>query len=86
MGVKTKLKPGKSGNITVLKDINVWKDPPHESLKIIHTRTLEKGGEYRVYNYREEHGGQYYLGANDWVTKMPTNIEYETPSKAMLSN
>ncbi len=30
------------------------------------------------------HGGQYYLGAGEWVTKMRTHIKYETPSKAML--
>lgn len=81
---KTELKPGQKGKITVLKAINVWEDSPHESGKIIHTRTLEPGGEFRVYNYREEHGGQYYLGAGEWVTKMPTHILYETPSKAML--
>lgn len=82
---KTELKPGQKGKITVLEDINVWEDSPHESGKIIHTRTLEKGGEYRVYNYRDEHGGQYYLGAGEWVTKMPSHILYETPSKAMLA-
>ncbi|UAW07784.1 lysozyme [Psychrobacillus phage PVJ1] len=81
---KTELKPGQKGKITVLKAINVWEDSPHESGKIIHTRTLEPGGEFRVYNYREDHGGQYYLGAGEWVTKMPEHIKYETPSKAML--
>ncbi|MEK3996661.1 N-acetylmuramoyl-L-alanine amidase [Psychrobacillus sp. FSL K6-2365] len=82
---KTELKTGQIGKITILQDINVWKDSPHESGKIIHTRTLTKGGEFRVYNYREDHGGQYYLGAGEWVTKMPTHILYETPSKAMLA-
>lgn len=81
---KTELKPGQKGKITVLKDINVWEDSPDKEGEIIHTRTLKQGGEYRVYNYREEHGGQYYLGAGEWVTKMQTHIKYETPSKAML--
>lgn len=81
---KTELKPGQIGKVTILKDINVWEDSPHESGKIVHTRTLKAGGEFRVYKYRPEHGGQYYLGANEWVTKMPTHILYETPSKAML--
>ncbi|MCZ8535493.1 N-acetylmuramoyl-L-alanine amidase [Psychrobacillus psychrodurans] len=40
---KTELKLGQKGKITVLQDINVWEDSPHESGKIIHTRTLEKG-------------------------------------------
>ncbi|TQR21781.1 N-acetylmuramoyl-L-alanine amidase family protein [Psychrobacillus vulpis] len=81
---KTELKLGQKGKITVLKDINVWEDSPHASGEIIHTRTLKKGGEFRVYNYRPEHGGQYYLGAGEWVTNMPEHIKYETPSKAML--
>lgn len=81
---KTELKPGQKGKITVLKDINVWEDSPHTEGEIIHTRTLKRGGEYRVYNYREDHGGQYYLGAGEWITNMPEHIKYETPSKAML--
>lgn len=81
---KTELRKGQKGKITVLKDINVWKDSPDVKGEIIHTRTLKAGGEFRVYNYREEHGGQYYLGADEWVTKMPSHIKYETPSKAML--
>ncbi|WP_313891102.1 peptidoglycan recognition family protein [Psychrobacillus sp.] len=81
---KTELKPGQKGKITVLQDINVWEDSPHASGEIVHTRTLKAGGEFRVYNFREEHGGQYYLGAGEWVTKMPDHILYETPSKAML--
>ena len=81
---KTELKPGQKGKITVLKDINVWEDDPKDKSKLIHTRTLKAGGEFRVYNYREDHGGQYYLGGNEWVTKMSTHIKYETPSKAML--
>ena len=82
---KTELKPGQKGKITVLQDINVWEDDPNKKGGIIHTRTLKAGGEFRVYNYREEHGGQYYLGAGEWVTKMPTHILFETPSKAMLA-
>lgn len=79
---KTELKPGQLGKITVLKDINVWEDD--KDGKLVHTRTLKAGGEFRVYKYRDDHGGQYYLGAGEWVTKMPDHIKYETPSKAML--
>lgn len=82
---KTELRKGQIGKITVLKDINVWKDSPENKGEITHTRTLAKGGEFRVYSYRSEHGGQYYLGAGEWVTKMPEHIKYETPSKAMLA-
>lgn len=82
---KTEMKLGQKGKITVLQDINVWEDSTHERGEIIHTRTLKKGGEFRVYNYREDHGGQYYLGAGEWVTQMETHIKYETPSKAMLA-
>ena len=81
---KTELKKGQKGKITVLQDTKVWEDSPHSSSEIVHTRTLKKDGEFRVYDYRPDHGGQYYLGANEWVTKMPEDIKYETPSKAML--
>ncbi|WP_264158159.1 hypothetical protein [Psychrobacillus glaciei] len=37
-----------------------------------------------MYDYRPEHRGQYYLGAEDWIINMPTHIKYKTQSKAML--
>lgn len=81
---KTELKKGQIGKITVLKPINLHVDSPHESGALDVVRILQPGEEYRVYKYREEHGGQYGVGAGMWVTRMPEHIKYETPSKAKL--
>ncbi|MEK3995622.1 M15 family metallopeptidase [Psychrobacillus sp. FSL K6-2365] len=82
---KTELKPGQIGKVTILKRINLWQDNPHESGKLQMVRVLNPGEEYRVYRYREDHGGQYNVGGGMWVTKMDGHIKYETPSKAMLA-
>lgn len=79
---KTELKKGQIGKITVIRPINLWTD--NEKGKLVHSRTLLPDEEYRVYGYREEHGGQYNVGGGMWVTKMPEHIYYQTPSKAML--
>lgn len=81
---KTELKKGQIGKITILKPINLWKESPHTSNELEEVRVLNPGEEYRVYGYREDHGGQYNVGGGMWVTKMPDHIKYETPSKAML--
>lgn len=80
---KTELKPGQIGKITILKPINLWTDGPDGKLDEV--RVLNPGEEYRVYKYRDDHGGQYGVGAGQWITKMPDHIKYETPSKAMLA-
>lgn len=79
---KTELRPGQIGKITILQPINLWTDDEKGDLKEV--RILNETEEYRVYDYRDKHGGQYYVGAGMWVTKIPTHIKYETPSKAML--
>lgn len=81
---KTELKPGQIGKITILKRINLWQDSPHESGRLQMVRVLNPGEEYRVYRFREDHGGQYNVGGGHWITKMDGFIKYETPSKAML--
>ena len=81
---KTELKKGQIGKITILKPINLWKDSPHTSFELEEVRVLNPREEYRVYGYREDHGGQYNVGGGMWVTKMDGYIKYETPSKAML--
>lgn len=78
---KTELKKGQIGKLTILKPINLWSE---KDGKLVEERTLNPKEEYRVYGYREDHGGQYNVGGGMWVTKMPEHIKYETPSKAML--
>ena len=39
-----------------------------------------------MYDYREAHGGQYNVGDSHYITKMPTHIKYETPSKKLLAD
>ena len=79
---KTELKPGQKGKVTILKRINLWQDGPNGKLQMV--RVLKPEEEYQVYDYREEYGGQYYVGGGHWVTKMDGYIKYETPSKAMF--
>jgi D-alanyl-D-alanine carboxypeptidase len=81
---KTELKKGQIGKITILKPINLWQDSLHSSGELEEVRVLNPDEEYRVYGYRELHGGQYDVGGGHWVTKMDGYIKYETPSKAML--
>lgn len=82
---ETELKSGQIGKVTILKRINLWQDSPHESGKLQMVRILNPGEEYRVYRYRDDHGGQYNVGGGMWVTKMDGFIKYETPSKVMLA-
>lgn len=78
---KTEFRKGQIGKVTILKPINLWKDV---NGKLVMARVLNPEEEYRVYSYREDHGGQYNVGDGHWVTKMPTHIKYETPSKRLL--
>lgn len=78
---KTELKKGQIGKLTILKPINLWMGKDRKQVEV---RILNPDEEYRVYDYREEYGGQYNVGDNHWVTKMDGYIKYETPSKAML--
>lgn len=78
---KTEFRKGQIGKVTILKPINLWKDV---NGKLVEARVLQPNEEYRVYSYREEHGGQYNLGDGHWVTKMDGYIKYETPSKRLL--
>ena len=80
---KTELKKGQIGKVTILKSINLWQDGPNGKLQLV--RVLKPEEEYRVYSYREDHGGQYNVGGGMWITKMDGYIKYETPSKAMLA-
>ena len=80
---KTELKNGQIGKITVLKPINLWERDANNQLKF--ERVLNPGEEYRVYRYDQLHGGQYGLGGGMYITKMPTHIKYETPSKSKLA-
>lgn len=74
-------RPNQIGKITILKDINLWKDGNNKKLEMV--RVLKKGEAYRVYGYRNEHGGQYDVGGM-WITKMEGYIKYETPPKSLL--
>jgi N-acetylmuramoyl-L-alanine amidase len=80
---KTEFKKGQIGKVTILKPINLWKDGANGELEMV--RILQPQEEYRVYGYRELYGGQYDVGGGCWVTKIPTHIKYETPSKALLA-
>ena len=80
---KNRIKKGQIGKITVTKPINLWQRDANNKLKFV--RVLKQGEEYRVYRYDNLHGGQYGLGGGMYITKMPTHIKYETPSKAKLA-
>lgn len=74
------LKKGQIGRLTITKAINLWQRLPTGKLKEL--RVLQPGEVYRVYDFDEKYGGQYDLGANNWVTKIDGHIKYETPSAA----
>ena len=78
----TELKKGQIGKITILKPINLWTEKDGE---LVEEGILNPKEEYRVYDYREDHGGQYNVGGGMLVTKMDGFIKYKTPSKAMLA-
>lgn len=68
---------GQIGKVTVLKDVALYK---LENGKLVTLKTLKKGGEYRVYSYKDQNGGIYGLGGGAFVKKS-SSIKYETPSK-----
>ena len=79
---KTELKLGQIGKVTVISDTNLVKMDSSGSLTTV--RTLKKGEEYRVYNYKSNNGGLYGVGGGSYIQKS-TNIKYETPSKSKLA-
>lgn len=78
---KTELRQGQIGKVTVNKPINLWK---REGNKIVFARVLQPGEQFRVYKYYEDFGGQYGVGGDHYITKMPSHITYETPAKIKL--
>ncbi len=78
---KTELKVGQLGKATILNDTTLWKIESDNSLKKI--RTLKKGEEYRVYNYKAIHNGLYGVGGGAFIQK-GNGIKYDTPSKGKL--
>lgn len=78
---KTEVKPKQIGRLTVNKPVQLLKDTDG---KMSVERTLNPGEQYRIYGYRNEHGGQYDVGGGYYVTKDSSKTLYETPSKARL--
>lgn len=78
---KTELKVGQIGKVIVLQDTSLVKLESDGTLTTI--RTLKKGDEYRVYNYKSTFNGLYGVGAGSFVQKN-AQIKYETPSKKKL--
>ena len=79
---KTELKMGQIGKITILKQTELVKLESNGSLSIV--RTLKKGEEFRVYNYKSQHGGLYGVGGGNYVKK-DDRVKYETPSKSKMA-
>ena len=79
---KTELKLGQIGKVTILSDTNLVKMESDGSLSTV--RSMKKGEEYRVYSYKNDHGGLYGVGGGSYVQKS-TKIKYETPSKSKLA-
>ncbi|WP_066297258.1 hypothetical protein [Bacillus sp. FJAT-29937] len=80
---KTELKQGQIGKVTILGTIELVKINTDGSLSVI--RNLNKGEEYRVYSFKNEHGGLYGVGGGSFVQKNPSEVKYETPSKSKLA-
>lgn len=78
---KTELKIGQIGKVTILQDTTLVKLESNGTLSTI--RTLKKGEQYRVYNYKSNFNGLYGVGAGSFVQKS-AKIKYETPSKKKL--
>ncbi|MFB5086075.1 hypothetical protein PGC35_02455 [Psychrobacillus sp. PGGUH221] len=79
---KTELKLGQIGKVTILTDTTLVKLEGDGSLSTV--RAMKKGEEYRVYSYKNNHGGLYGVGGGSFVQKN-TKVKYETPSKSKLS-
>ncbi|WML46122.1 bifunctional 2',3'-cyclic-nucleotide 2'-phosphodiesterase/3'-nucleotidase [Neobacillus sp. PS3-40] len=76
------LKKGQIGRVTITVDINLWK---LEGNKLVFVRVLKAGESFRVYNYTGNHGGQYGVGADHFITNLKGHVQYETPSKDKLA-
>lgn len=79
---KTELKVGQIGKVTILKDTELVAMDKEGRLHTI--RTLSKGDEFRVYQYKGQHGGLYGVGDSSFVQKNDVKVKYETPSKSKL--
>ena len=79
---KTELKHGQIGKVTILSNTPLVKQNSDGSLYT--ERTLKKGDEFRVYQYKGHHGGLYGVGASSFVQKSDAKVKYETPSKSKL--
>lgn len=79
---KTELKIGQIGKVTILSNTNLVKMDSNGTITTV--RTLKKGEEYRVYNYKSNHGGLYGVGGGTYIQKS-SSIKYETPSKSKLA-
>lgn len=79
---KTELKLGQIGKVTILKDTNLVKLNNDGSISTV--RKLTKGDEFRVYQYKGQHGGLYGVGSSSFVQKNDAAVLYETPSKKKL--
>ncbi|WP_066297239.1 hypothetical protein [Bacillus sp. FJAT-29937] len=80
---KTELKQGQIGKITILGNTDLVKINTDGNLSVI--RNLNKGEEYRVYSFKNDHGGLYGVGGGSFVQKNPSEVKYETPSKSKLA-
>lgn len=77
------LRRGQIGRLTILRPINLWTEDAAGNLEL--ERILQPNEIYRVYGFRQKHGGQYDVGGGHWVTNIPGYIRYETPSKSLLA-
>lgn len=79
---KTELKLGQIGKVTISANTPLVKLKNDGS--IITVRTLKQGEEFRVYSYKNNHGGLYGVGGGSFVKK-DNKAKYETPSKSKLA-
>lgn len=78
---KTELVKGQIGKVTILKDTPLVQI---KNGKLVTFRTLKKGDEYRVYQYKSDNGGMYGVGGGSFVQRNTAKVKYETPSKSKL--
>lgn len=78
---KTELVKGQIGKVTILANTPLVK---LVNGKLVTVRTLKKGEEYRVYQYKGQNGGLYGVGASSFVQKNTAKVKYETPAKSKL--